>query len=201
MVIKKRSDMKISNSHRVALSLLLLAALGMAVLAGSAMAAGGNLVKNGSFEKDSNGDGLPNGWVYGQNIAPGDKRVCNQSHSGACSFKMIGDANYKWIYQDIATAGLQDDIFDFTAWVKGKEIVYGSGGVIRLAVEFHHTGGGSNVAQGDDISSAGTTPWTLHTLSGAPASEDFDSITVYLAFQADSGKLWFDKVKLVPAAD
>ena len=201
MVIKKRSDMKISNSHRVALSLLLLAALGMAVLAGSAMAAGGNLVKNGSFEKDSNGDGLPNGWVYGQNIAPGDKRVCNQSHSGACSFKMIGDANYKWIYQDIATSGLQDDIFDFTAWVKGKEIVYGSGGVIRLAVEFHHTGGGSNVAQGDDISSAGTTPWTLHTLSGAPASEDFDSITVYLAFQADSGKLWFDKVKLVPAAD
>ena len=193
--------MKISNSHRVALSLLLLAALGMAVLAGSAMAAGGNLVKNGSFEKDSNGDGLPNGWVYGQNIAPGDKRVCNQSHSGACSFKMIGDANYKWIYQDIATSGLQDDIFDFTAWVKGKEIVYGSGGVIRLAVEFHHTGGGSNVAQGDDISSAGTTPWTLHTLSGAPASEDFDSITVYLAFQADSGKLWFDKVKLVPAAD
>ena len=201
MVIKKRSDMKISNSHRVALSLLLLAALGMAVLAGSAMAAGGNLVKNGSFEKDSNGDGLPNGWVYGQNIAPGDKRVCNQSHSGACSFKMIGDANYKWIYQDIATSGLQDDIFDFTAWVKGKEIVYGSGGVIRLAVEFHHTGGGSNVAQGDDISSAGTTPWTLHTLSGAPASEDFDSITVYLAFQADSGKLWFDKVKLVPAPD
>jgi hypothetical protein len=47
-----------SVAHRPLGTALLLAALALAALAGSALAAG-NLVKNGSFEKDGNGDGIP----------------------------------------------------------------------------------------------------------------------------------------------
>jgi hypothetical protein len=183
---------------RRALAALLLAAVAVAIFAGSTLAATTNLVKNGSFEKDTNGDGLPNNWVYGQNIAPGDKRVCNQSYAGACSFKMIGDANYKWLYQNILIAGLAGDEFSLSAWTKGKSIVYGISGVTRLALEFIHTGGGSSTYFGY-ISAAGNTPWTLRQLLGAEAIADFDSITVYLEVQADSGKIWFDKLKLVPS--
>src|SRR3990172_12470257 len=70
-----------------------LAAFAVALLAGSALAASGNLVKNGSFEKDSNGDGIPNAWS-GSALTPGDKRVCNQSQAGACSFKMVAASPY-----------------------------------------------------------------------------------------------------------
>ena len=74
------------HEARRVLRALLLAAIAVALFAGSAVAAGGNLVKNGSFEKDSNGDGIPNSWV-GANLTPADKRVCNQSYAGTCSFK------------------------------------------------------------------------------------------------------------------
>jgi hypothetical protein len=53
-----------AQSRRRVLPALLLAAIAVATLAGGALAAG-NLVKNGSFEKDGNGDGIPNSWIDG----------------------------------------------------------------------------------------------------------------------------------------
>src|SRR3989304_5778216 len=71
------------------------AALAVAVFVGSALAAN-NLLANSSFEKDSDGDGLPNNWIdFGTGIAP--KRVCNQSVAGSCSLKVVLDANDKGV--------------------------------------------------------------------------------------------------------
>jgi hypothetical protein len=176
---------------------LLLATLAVAVLAGSALAATTNLVKNGSFEKDSNGDGLPNKWVYGDNIVPGDKRVCNKSHAGACSFKMLGTP-YKWLQQDILISGTASDEFDLSAWTRGKNIVYGISGVTRMAVEFRLSSSQVNVIQ-FDFSAAGSTPWTLREIFSVQATGSFDSIRLYLVIQAEEGKFWFDQVKLVAA--
>ena len=49
-----------SAERRATLSFLVLAVLVLAVFVGSALAASTNLVKNGSFEKDSDHDGIPN---------------------------------------------------------------------------------------------------------------------------------------------
>ena len=92
---------------RRVLASLLLAAFGVAALAGSALAA--SLVKNGSFEKDSNGDGIPNNWLGNFNFTPADKRVCNQSHAGTCSFRLVGDGNNKFLSQELAISGIDGD--------------------------------------------------------------------------------------------
>src|SRR3972149_4301150 len=98
---------------------LLLAAFAVALIAGSALAASTNLVKNGSFEKDGNGDGIPNDW-NGVNLTLADKRVCNQSKAGSCSFKAVGDGTTKYLYQVIAVSGGSGNEFNLSAWTKGK---------------------------------------------------------------------------------
>jgi hypothetical protein len=177
------------------LAALLLATFGVAILAASALAASGNLVKNGSFEKDSNGDGIPNSWNPG-GLTPADKRVCNQSYAGMCSFKMIADGGNKTFYTQIAVSGLAGDEFNLSAWTKGKNIVYGAG-VTQVVVLFYHTGGGSSESLFDIPE--GNSPWTLRQFSGATAAADYNTIVITLRVTAGSGKMWLDKVKLVPA--
>ena len=176
---------------------LLLVAIALAVAAGSALAAA--LVKNGSFEKDTNGDGLPNKWA-GLNLTAGDKRVCNQSAAGQCSFKMVGngiaDGPTKYFLQIVAVSGLDGDEFSISFWTKGKEIVLGSGGFATVFVQFNWVGGGNN-SHYFNIP-AGTSAWTLRNITAAQALADYSSISVSFELDADSGKLWVDKVELVP---
>src|SRR3990172_1275029 len=122
------------TSQRV-LAALLLVAIALAVVAGSALAA--NLVKNGSFENDSNGDGIPNSWA-GFLLAPGDKRVCNQSAAGDCSFKFIGEEESKDLSQTIPVSGSAGDDFKFTVWTKGKELE--GGGFTNIIVQLNYSG-------------------------------------------------------------
>ena len=172
---------------------LLLTALILALFAGSALAASTNLVKNGSFEKDTNGDGIPNNW-NGVNMTLVDKRVCNQSKAGSCSFKTMGDGTDKVLIQDISAAGLAGDHLTLSAWTKGKSIVLGAG-VSRLVFRFNYTDLTDEYVNFDIP--PGTTPWALRQLPVA-ATKDFASISIFIPeLSADSGKLWIDKVKLV----
>jgi hypothetical protein len=179
------------RGHRV--GLLVLTALILAVLVGSALAAG-KLVKNGSFERDNNGDGLPNKWAGG-GLTAADKRVCNKSYGGSCSFKMVGDDTYKLLTQDIALSGLAGDEFTLSAWTKGKNIVDG-GGYAAFNVGFSHTAGGGSF-QWVDAMPEGSSPWTLRQLP-VTAPENYDSMVVTLVVVIDSGKVWFDKVIVAP---
>ena len=176
---------------------LLLVAIALAVAAGSALAAA--LVKNGSFEKDTNGDGFPNKWA-GLNLTAGDKRVCNQSAAGQCSFKIVGngipDGPTKHLFQVVAVSGQAADEFSLSFWTKGKEIVLGSGGFATVFVQFNWVGGGNN-SHYFNIP-AGTSAWTLRNIPAAQALADYSSISVSFELDADSGKLWVDKVELVP---
>ena len=158
---------------------LLLVAIALAVAAGSALAAA--LVKNGSFEKDTNGDGFPNKWA-GLNLTAGDKRVCNQSAAGQCSFKMVGngiaDGPTKYFLQIVAVSGLDGDEFSLSFWTKGKEIVLGSGGFATVFVQFNWVGGGNNSHYFN--TPAGTSAWTspiriLRSMRRFAAQRDFAS--------------------------
>ena len=182
-----------TRARRAALASLLLAAFVVAVLAGSALAAGGNLAKNSSFEKDSNGDGVPNNWTPAD-LTPSDKRVCNKAYAGACSFKMIGDGGTKYMFQYPAISGGIGDEFTLKIWVLTKGLVLG-GGNVTLYLEIGQTDGGfeydsQNLAPG---SSGG---WVLYTLNHTTI-EAYDSSRIWIKFNPTSGKAWFDKVKFV----
>jgi len=183
-----------SHSRSTSRVVFVLAALILAVFSASAQstrAATANLVVNGSFEKDTNGDGVPNGWI-GFFLDPGDKRVCNQSKAGACSFKLVGDGSYKYIKQQIAHNGTSFDDFTLSGWMKGKDIVTG-GGTARVMVEFTHTAGGSNI---NYLTLIASTPWTFFTQTVVPTAA-YDGIVVYVQMDIASGKVWYDKVSLV----
>ena len=175
---------------RRVLAAALMVGLGVALLAGGALAAAGtNLVKNGSFEKDTNGDGMPNRWG-GYLLSSADKRVSNTSAAGTWSFKMVANS-YKNLTQFIFQPGLAGDSFTFSGWMKHKDL--GVGGV-RLAVVFEHTGGGDNYETIEFP--AGTGAWAYHSVV-ATADANYDDIIVYLICDGTGGKLWVDKVKLV----
>jgi len=179
---------------RAAFAMWLLAGLAVATLAGSALAAGGNLVKNGSFEKDGNGDGIPNKW--GDLGTTGlDKRVCNASAVGKCSFRMVGESVNKFLVQELAISGDASDDFDLSAWTRGKDLDLT--GNAQVIVFFNHTGGGVN--QWSIGIPDGTSAWTFRLFIGASSTADFDSISVAIYNSKVSGKMWVDKVKLVPS--
>ena len=188
------------RGRRRVLAALLLAALILPLFAAStepasaSPAPGPNQVKNGSFENDSDGDGIPNNWVGNFNLTPADKRVCNQSKAGNCSFKMVGDGSSKILSQELAVSGLAGDQFDISAWARGKDVIYGAGSA-RGYVLFNHVGGGNNETF-FGISNQ-TFPWAFYKLVAVEATADYYSITVFLQYSTDSGKLWVDKVKLV----
>jgi hypothetical protein len=164
------------------------AAFALAIFVGSALAAG-NLVANGSFEKDTNGDGVPNNWL-GYQLTPGDKRVCNKSYSGACSFKFVGDGTEKHIQQDLSLSGSSGEQYKLTLFMKGKDLVNGSG-FTSANVLWFPSGADTIFLPG------GTNAWTQYSLV-VTAPSDFTAVIIRLETTATSGKAWLDKVKFVP---
>ena len=164
------------------------------------LAAAANLVVNGSFETDSEPDGIPEPWFYGPPLPPTDRRVCNQSYAGACSFRMVGDGTVKWLYQDMdLTPGPTGDKYKLTFWMKGKNIDQGGFDLLTIQFFIIHLGGGSfDVIE--QVVPAGNTAWSKYSLS-LTSTADYDTLRVRI-FQegGPSGKLWVDKVKAVAVA-
>ena len=186
-------------SSRVASALLLISALGFTFLPVSTqkasaglLAATTNLVRNASFEKDTDGDGVPNRWA-GFNLTLADKRDCNNSYAGNCSFKMVVSASTKQLNQYVPVSGVAGDIVDLSVWTKGKDIDLGYD-QIRVNAAFINTNGTSTWWFVEIP--AGTTPWTLRQVS-AEANQDFESVLIRYQVSGIGGKVWVDKVKLV----
>ena len=173
------------------ITILLPAVLLLALVATSALAYDLTKVKNPSFEKDTNGDGIPNAWFDGGGLLPKDKRVCNQSFSGACSFRMVADGTSAYLYQQaLYSSGPAGVEMTLTVYVKGKDIMNG-GGWARVWLEFDQSDGGS-----DWFSlqlPTGNSDWTYRSKVGT-ATEPFDSIRVWVDMRATSGKMWVDLV-------
>jgi hypothetical protein len=170
------------HSYRRALfTSLLLTALALAVLVGSALAAA--IVKNGSFEKGSGG--IPKNWLtYG--FTSKDKRVCNQSKVGNCSLKQVGDGNYKQFLQDTFPVGDAGDTVLLTFWAKTKALVEGTD-TIHLFVNVIHVD--DSFDQGTLSLPEGDTPWTLYTVD-VPVAEPFHKVELIFDNYLDSGKVW-----------
>jgi hypothetical protein len=174
------------------LGALFLAAFSLAVLVSSAVA-GGNLVKNGSFEKGSGG--IPNNWSGYQLIAT-DKRVCNKSYAGSCSFKMVGEGGGfdKSLIQGLAVSGGSGDTYQLKIRVRTKDLVLGAGFATIYLVLYQTDGGYDQAAL--NIAEGTSGGWDLYTLD-LTATENYDAGAVQVDFNGNLGKGWFDKVKLV----
>ena len=175
---------------RAAFAMGLLAGLAVATLAGSALAAGGNLVANGSFEKDSNGDGMPNNWADNGSSGPIPRRNCKQSYAGSCSLKFAFDDLNKFVEQNIASGGNSYESYKLTFWVKTKQVV-AAGGVIRIDLKLLPSGGYNYIYVPE-----GSATWTKYSIT-LESTADFTSTYIELVANPQSGKAWFDKVKLV----
>ena len=173
---------------------LILAALAVAFLAGSALAAS-NLVKNGSFEKDSDGDGIPNNWL-GNNLTLADKRVCKQSYDGSCSLKMTGDGTVKFLYQDVySTPGGIGESYKLTFYMKGKAINQGGFDLFRVQFVILHEDGNSFDSL-EQVVPQGNSPWAKYSIN-LTSTEVYEGVRVRI-FQegGPSGKLWIDKINV-----
>jgi hypothetical protein len=171
---------------------LVLAALAVAVLAGSALAAA-NLVRNGSFEKDGNGDGEPNSWDRDASLGILPRRDCNKSYAGACSLKFSLDNQFKYVISSNVVAGGPSGVaYTLYFWAKTKDLVTGIS-PMQVQLYFHYT---------DDTNShfsvnipQGTQSW--QALNVTPISgKTFDYLYVVIESDQDSGKVWFDKMKV-----
>jgi len=166
----------------------LLAAMALAIVAGSALAA--NMLTNGGFEQN-----LSNGWGA-IDLTSADKRVCNQSYAGDCSFKLVGDGNAKTLRQTLTVSGDLGDKFTLSAWTKGKDLDLGTGAV-SVNVLISHVGDGSSAQS--FVLPAGSSPWTKRKVT-VTAGADYDQIiiTIHTQTNVTGGKAWFDQVKLAP---
>lgn len=178
-----------SKPGRRALAAMLLAAFAVAIVAGSALAA--NLLLNGSFEIDGNGDGVPDSWT-GQNLTPQDKRNCKISKAGDCSFKMLGDGANKSLYQIFEPDGPANTTFTLSMWTKGKDLV----GDAYFYIFVNHADNNSSELSTIFYIPAGTSPWTWHEVV-VVTDEPYNQVIVFLASDATGGKVWFDKAKLL----
>ena len=190
------TPLQISRPGFAVFSILLVIAFVFATFGdtGSALAANDYAyvykVKNKSFEKDSDFNGIPNAW-FTINFIPGMKRVCNQAFSGQCSFKMVGDGNPHYLYQEPAasfgSAGYTETL---AGYVRGNSVV----GASWLALRFAQTDGGF---QYEYITlPTGTYGWTFVS-DTFTADEPFNVLRIYLFMNSTSGKIWFDKITLV----
>ena len=177
--------------RRAVLPALLLVALAMAVLVGSALAAQ-NHIFNGSFEQ-GNGSSAA-GWSD-SGLTSSDGRVCNKSYVGSCSFKFVSDGSYKTLFQYYSVSGNQGDTYALSLWTKVKDVTIGSGTFI-YSMRFHHSDGDGEADGFDGGLTSATFPW-IRFHGSDTASDAFDFITVTIIFDPDAGKAWFDKVKLV----
>ena len=189
-----------SKPRRRVLAALLLAAFALAVLAGSAhntqareLASGPITVLNKSFEIKADGNTLPKDWDdFSSGIIP--RRDCKKSVKGSCSLRFNLDDNTKIVQQVINVSGLAGETYKLDFWVKGKEVV-GGGGAVFIGFLYHHVDGSNNFL--DVILIEGTSAWEHIPSPQITAAEDYDYILIKFESTAESGKVWFDKVKLV----
>lgn len=157
--------------------------------------ASGELITNGSFETDANGDAKPDGWIVSALVSA--KRVCDGGPyitDGICALQVkygIGGGNVK---QKIPGSALATGTeLDLAAMVTGKNVPAGT--IIKVKVK----------------TQTGTTPLTLPVPTGTYASQPVSlptivtdaqgiRVIVVVAYPASGGKLYVDEMSLFATA-
>jgi hypothetical protein len=150
-----------------------------------------DLTKNGSFERDSDGDGVPNSWnTKGTTML--DKRICTLAHSGSCSYQMTGEALNKHLRQTIIQSGDAGDVLSLSAWSMSSDAKGGGLYAVRLTIRYED---GTKETWKVRYSN-GSNPWQRRDIL-ATTAKPYDKIMIYLDYRKSQGQVWFDDVSLV----
>lgn len=146
---------------------------------------------NRSFENDSDGDGIPDDWEEGQ-LTSKDKRDCNVSYTGDCSFRFRGENKSKVLLQDIyIDNGEEDDHLTLTVWAKGQDVPAGETFSAELVIFYNNGSKDRHTLEFD----ATKTKWQSAT-DRSKAKRSYGTLRIRLMYGGTSGKVWFDNVYL-----
>jgi hypothetical protein len=152
-------------------------------------------VINGSFELDTNGDGIPNSWQpdnwIGRGFARYDTQVCSIAHDGSCSYQMVGETGRNFLRQTIIQSGEAGDVFSFTAWSMSTDALGGGIYAVRMTVRYEDGTKGTWTAR----YSNGSNNWQRRNIL-ATTSKPYNQIVIYLLYRKTQGQVWFDDVSL-----
>ena len=148
-------------------------------------------IKNGGFEQDKDGDGMPDGWEkWGTRVTylMDDEEKHSGDYSGKLtSVRKVG--NEGWKQTVIVQPGKK---YEFTVWAKGgRDLQYfqgDSGPVVSFS------GGGGFIEKGKALKTAPT--WLK--LSKVVEGPKEGKMTISMYFYHCSGTAWFDDAVLKP---
>lgn len=152
-----------------------------------------DLLTNGGFEVNANGDLVPDNWTPAK-LASIDGQDCTVFYSGICSMKFRGSsANAtKTLTQIVSVSGSIGDTFSLSGW--GKTTSIPSGAVFRIQVVFFK---GTTQTEVFTLNfNKGTHGWQQMLLA-FPTTKAYDKVRVVITLKATGGTAWFDDVSLV----
>lgn len=159
-----------------------------------------NLVENSSFERDANGDGIPDYWTTSGNLGPDDRLVQNVAPEddnvfvGENAFRLTGQAGVnKYIRQRIPFSGDATTPMTLSGWSKqvGADP---NGGYYAIQVAINHTDGTVDWRFANDFDR--TKDGWQHAIAEIKPTLPFDSIDVYYLFYNQTGTAYFDAMRL-----
>ncbi len=152
------------------------------------LAVGPNLLPNGDFEVDADGDGNPDEWAIAEPVEL-DEAV---RHSGRFSARITSDStrinNFSKGYVTLKPR----TTYTLLCWMRTEDVV-GSPGAQLYPYEFDGaTGGGM-------ITVTGTSDWRQYSVSFTTADDPTGRINFRM--YGATGAAWFDDIRLVEGAD
>jgi hypothetical protein len=183
-------------------SMIVFAALAAGLFLASAQIAAaddsGNIVLNGDMELDANRDRMPDYWEA--ILDPGfplTKKEGIKCRNHNCRLVLTGRGlgyGERYVRQIIPHVGVGGETFTFTASSRAKNVpVYGA---YHVMVLFGDHGELDN--QFVYPFEPGTHGWQTVTET-VNSLGSYDTIIIWIRFQKESGKAWFDDISLVPA--
>lgn len=152
-------------------------------------------LRNASFEKNNNGDTLPDYWK-GKQLS-NDTLLCgnakNPAHSGQCTFRLRGDKDGKRerLFQDFNVAGSEARKFRFSAFIESNGLPADSA---LLSVEFWL---GTTRINRTEIPVTERNSDGYVELSGTATAEGaYDKVRVGIELKATKGRMLVDSLSL-----
>lgn len=147
------------------------------------------LVANGGFQADSDGDGVPDRWTAA-NLGTNDGRACS---GDPCLVKMRGSGTVKRMTQTVQYAGNAGDSITLRARSRAKDVPAGGGPYRALATIFHGDGSKQSIVLNFSPGKHG-----FERLNQTvTATEDFTNISVAIEYGRTGGLVRFDSVSLL----
>jgi hypothetical protein len=149
------------------------------------------LIKNASFEKDTNKDDIPNSWK-GKRLTSGDGRTCILARHKSCSFRIVGTGKPKQLTQTVLMGGQAGESFTLSGWSKSSNA--NEAGKYSLKVIVKHLDGTSMVRLVNF--SKGTHNWEYKPVT-FKTKKPYTRMIVTIIYSKPKGIVWFDKLSLV----